>query len=259
MKTTNVFTMAIMFTALLTSGLEALTIFETFDADPLTSGWTMTDNGSTYHTYYSDYSPSGEEVYAGGGYLMWTSYREPDMERFSVALGQTFDQTQEFWLEFDMTGVWHQQYERFWPTAVGVEHLPSGNGLDLGGFFGDSVPLPAEHPEFSDLRRRRISGWDMFIFHNMGNLSCYNLIGICHPRPQLAQIEGIDQVHFVGEWVEHVPEPVITTHRFDTNAQWFWQRFNESYDLTGAMVRDGLLVCFSQIGVNDGVGGRCCV
>jgi hypothetical protein len=144
----------------------------------------------------------------------------------------------------------------FWSSAVCVEHLPSCNGFDFSRFLRDSMPLSCEHSQPSYFLRWGVCGGDMFVFHNVGDFACGYFVSISHPWPQLAQIERVDKVYLLCEWFKQVPEPVIASHRFDTDAQRFGEIFCESGDFACAVVGDGCFSYFTCNVVNCGVSSR---
>ena len=74
------------------AGTEAVTIFQTFDADPtLGGGWTSSVQGSS------------EFAYNALGYLDTEYVRSlTNVDRYATALGTTYDKTQEYWWEMDI-------------------------------------------------------------------------------------------------------------------------------------------------------------
>jgi hypothetical protein len=70
--------------------LEPETIFETFDSDPSASGWINAQAGNTTFTYNA------------AGYLDAEIYRDSaNTARFYKSLDQSYDETNEFWFEYD--------------------------------------------------------------------------------------------------------------------------------------------------------------
>ncbi len=107
---------------------QAVTIFETFDSDPTSGSWTSSVNGSAF-TYLDDLTTDPEgAAYEGGGYLNAFMQRNPESDRYTISLGQTFDQSQEFWMEFDGSTRAHYQYQR---GLFGVFNSTSANNADV--------------------------------------------------------------------------------------------------------------------------------
>ncbi len=127
----------------------------------------------------------------------------------------------------------------FGSSGIDLVHLPSHDGFDFCGFFGNSVPLSAEDPQMSYFDRRYIRFWNPFGFHYLCDFCGRDFVGVSHSGPDFTEIEGIEQVDFVGDGFEHVPEPVIGAHRFDADAEWFSERLDKSKDFSGAMVWNG--------------------
>ncbi|WP_146682104.1 hypothetical protein [Limihaloglobus sulfuriphilus] len=105
--------------------LNGETIFETFDSDPLANGWTEDENetGSSF-TYQNDLTTG----YVGGGYLEVFMQRNPNTDRFTTSLSQTYTQGQEFWIEFDSSTQAHYQYQR---GLFGVFNSASDNSTNV--------------------------------------------------------------------------------------------------------------------------------
>jgi hypothetical protein len=103
--------------------LNGVTIFETFDSDPLANGWTKSENGSAF-TYLNDLTTG----YVGGGYMNVYMQRNENTDRFSIALEQTYNQGQEFWIEFDSSTQAHYQYQR---GLFGVFNSASNNSANV--------------------------------------------------------------------------------------------------------------------------------
>jgi len=111
----------------LAGSVKALTIFETFDSDPTSGSWSASENGSVF-TYLDDLTTNSEgAVYEGGGYLKAFMQQNLETDRYTIALGQTFDQSQEFWMEFDSSTQYHYQYQR---GLFGVFNSTSNNYTD---------------------------------------------------------------------------------------------------------------------------------
>jgi hypothetical protein len=96
-----------------------VTIFETFDSDPLANGWTKSENGSAF-TYLNDLTTG----YVGGGYMNVFMQQNQNTDRFTMSLGQTYTQGQEFWIEFDSSTRYHYQWQR---GLFGVFNSASNN------------------------------------------------------------------------------------------------------------------------------------
>lgn len=124
----------------------------------------------------------------------------------------------------------------FWSSGIDLVHLPSHDGFDFCGFFGDPMPLSAEYPQMSYFDRRDIGLWNAFAFHDPGDFGGRDFVGVSHSGPELTEIEGIEQVDFIGDGLEHIPEPVIGTHRFDTDTERFFEGLDESEDFSGAVI-----------------------
>lgn len=110
------------------ASVNAVTVFETFDSDPTSGSWTSSVNGSAF-TYLDDLTTDPEgAAYEGGGYLNAFMQRNPESDRYTISLGQTFDQDQEFWMEFDSSTKAHYQYQR---GLFGVFNSTSANNADV--------------------------------------------------------------------------------------------------------------------------------
>jgi hypothetical protein len=68
---------------------------------------------SSLFTWLDDLTTNGDgDPYRGGGFLQARIVRGLQFERFSTALSRAYDQSQEFWWEFDTQTVFHQyQYQ----------------------------------------------------------------------------------------------------------------------------------------------------
>jgi hypothetical protein len=124
----------------------------------------------------------------------------------------------------------------FWSSGVGLVQLPSHDSFDLCGFFCDSVPLSGEYSQVSDFDRRDIGLWYEFTFHYLGDFCGRDFVGVSHSRSQLTKIKGIEQVNLIGYGLEHVPEPVVGSHRLDSDTDRFFEGLDESEYFSGAMV-----------------------
>ena len=144
---------------------------------------------------------------------------------------------------------------RFGSSGIDLVHLPSHDGFNFCGFFGNSMPLPAEYSQISDFDGRDIGLWNAFIFHDLGDFCGRDFVGVSHSGPQFTEIEGIEQVDFIGDGFEHIPEPVIGSHRFDTDAERFFEGLDESEDFSGAMIWNSNF--FKSVGccIDSGIGG----
>jgi hypothetical protein len=142
----------------------------------------------------------------------------------------------------------------FGPSGVGLVHLPSHDRFDLCGFFGDAMPLPAEYSQVADFYRRDIGLWNEFVFHDLGDFGGRDFVGVSHSRPQFTEIEGVEQVDFIGDGLEHIPEPVIGSHRFDPDAERFFAGLDESEDFSRAMVWNSNFFEGVGCGVDRGIG-----
>jgi hypothetical protein len=114
--------------AVMVGSVNAVTIFETFDTDPTLGSWSSSVNGSAF-TYLNDLTTDpGGAAYEGGGYLNAFMQRNPESDRYTTSLGQTFDQSQEFWMEFDSSTKAHYQYQR---GLFGVFNSTSANNANV--------------------------------------------------------------------------------------------------------------------------------
>ena len=120
----NIFSLLLVALLVFSAAGWAETIFDSFDSDPTSNGWTKSETGGSSFTWLDDLvvDATGNE-YVAGGYIKANMYRAPETDRLSVALSQSYDQSHEFWMEFDMSTRVHYQYER---AMVGL--LNSGNG-----------------------------------------------------------------------------------------------------------------------------------
>ena len=109
----------------------------------------------------------------------------------------------------------------------------------------------------SDFDRRDIGLWNEFAFHDLSDFCSRDFVGVSHSGPQFTEIEGIKQMDLIGYGLEHVPEPVVGTHRFDTNAEWSFERLDESEDFSGAMVGNGNFFNSIGFGIQGGIGSCC--
>jgi len=142
----------------------------------------------------------------------------------------------------------------FGTSGIYLVDLPSHDRFDLCSFFSDSMPLPAEHSQMADFYRRDIGLWDEFVFHDLGYLCGRDFVCVSHSRPQFTEIESIEQMDFIGHGLEHIPEPVIGSHRFDTDADRFFERLDESEDFSGAMVWNSNFFDGVGRGIDSGIG-----
>lgn len=145
----------------------------------------------------------------------------------------------------------------FGSSGIDLIELPSHDRFDLCGFFGDSMPLPGEHSQMADFYRRDIGVWNEFAFHNLGDFCGRDFVGVSHSRPQLTEIKGIEQMDFIGDGLEHIPEPVVGSHRFDTDADRLFERLDESEDFSGAMIWNGNFFEGLGCGIHSGIGSGC--
>ena len=143
---------------------------------------------------------------------------------------------------------------RFGSSGVDLVHLPSHDGFNFCGFFGNSMPLPAEYSQMSYFDRRDIGLWNEFAFHNLGDFCGRDFVGVSHSRPQFTEIEGVEQMDFVGDGLEHIPEPVIGSHRFDTDADGSFEGLDKSEDFSGAMIWNGNFFDGVGCGIHSGIG-----
>lgn len=145
--------------------------------------------------------------------------------------------------------------DRFGTSGIDLVHLPSHDGFNFCGFFGDSMPLPAENSQMSDFNGRNIGLWNTFVFHDLSDFCGRDFIGVSHSGSQFTEIEGVKQVDFVSDGIEHVPEPVVGSHRLDPDAERFFEGLDEPEDFSGAMVWNSHF--FKGIGcsIDSGIGG----
>jgi hypothetical protein len=144
----------------------------------------------------------------------------------------------------------------FGSSGVGLEQFPAGHDFDLGRFPCDAVPLSGIHSQISDFQWRDIRDREVLTFHNVCDLGCGDLVGIGHSRPQLAQIQGVEEMDFVSQGLEEIPEPVIGSHGFDSDTEWLGQGLDELDDGSFAVVGDRYLFDRIGIGVGNGIGRR---
>lgn len=145
----------------------------------------------------------------------------------------------------------------FWSSGVYLKDLPSHDGLDLGSFLCDAMPLSGEHSQIPDLSRRDIGGRDEFVFHDLRDFGCGDFICVSHSWPQLAEVEGVEQMDFVCQGFEHVPEPVIGTHGFNADAEWFFEGQNKAKYFSGAMIWNSNFLKGVRLGIQNGISSRC--
>ena len=144
----------------------------------------------------------------------------------------------------------------FGTSGVGLEQFPASDDFDLGRFPCDAVPLSGIHSQMSDGQWRDISDRSVLTFHNMCDLGRGDLVGVRHSRPQLAQVQSVEEMNFIGQRFEEVPEPVIGSHGFDSDAERLSQGLDEFDDGSGAVVWDRHLFDRIGIGVGNGIGSR---
>ncbi len=142
---------------------------------------------------------------------------------------------------------------RFGSSGVDLVHLPSHDGFDLCGFFGDSMPLPAEYSQMSYFDRRDIGLRNEFAFHNLRYFCGRDFVGVSHSRPQFTEIESIEQMDFISDGFEHIPEPVVGSHRFDADADRSFERLDESDDFSSAMVWNSNFFEDVGCGIDSGI------
>ncbi len=115
---------------LLAVAVQAETIFETFDSDPTAGSWTTVGTAGSRFTWLDDLTTNGDgDIYNGGGYLETYMVRSADFDRFSTALSQAYDQSQEFWWEFDTQTVNHES--RYQRGYFGVFNSASQNNANV--------------------------------------------------------------------------------------------------------------------------------
>ena len=61
----------------------------------------------------------------------------------------------------------------------------------------------------------------------------------------------------VTEASHFIPEPVIGSHRFDTDADRFFEGLDESEDFSGAMIWNGNFLNGIRFGIQSGISSRC--
>ena len=144
----------------------------------------------------------------------------------------------------------------FGASGVGLEQFPASHDFDLGRFSCDAVPLPGIHSQMSNFQGRDIRDRNVFTFHNVGDFGRDNFIRVRHSRPQLAQVQSVEEMNLVGQGFEHIPEPVVGSHRFNADAERLSQGLNESDDGSGAVVGNRNFFDRIGIGVGNGVGRR---
>jgi hypothetical protein len=144
---------------------------------------------------------------------------------------------------------------RLGSSSIDLVHLPSHDGFNFCGFFGNSMPLPAEDSQMADFDGRDIGFWNAFVFHNLSDFCGRDFVGVRHSGSQFTEIKGVKQVNFVGDGLEHIPEPVIGSHRFDTDADRFFEGLDEPEDFSGAMVWNSHFFKGVGCGIDSGIGG----
>jgi len=145
----------------------------------------------------------------------------------------------------------------FWSSCVDLKDLPSHDGFDLGSFFCDAMPLPCEHSQMPDFAGRNIGGWNEFGFHDLCDFGGGDFVCVSHAWPQFAEIEGVEQMDFVCQRFEHVPEPVIGTHGFNADADRFFERLDKVEDFSSAMVWNSHFLKGVRFGIQNGISSRC--
>ena len=101
--------------------------------------------------------------------------------------------------------------------------------------------------------------WDIglrnvFIFHDLGDFCGRDFVSVSHSRSQLTEVERVEQMDFIGQGLEHIPEPVIRSHRFDADTDRFFEGLDKSEDFSGAMVWDGNFFKSLGSGIQSGIG-----
>jgi hypothetical protein len=121
----NIFSFLLTVLLVFSSAGWAETIFDSFDSEPTSRGWTKSETGGSSFTWLDDLiADTNGNKYVAGGYIKANMKRAPESDRLSVALSQSYDQGQEFWVEFDMRTTLHYQYER---AMVGLFNSTNGN------------------------------------------------------------------------------------------------------------------------------------
>jgi hypothetical protein len=142
----------------------------------------------------------------------------------------------------------------FGATGVCVEKLPASDDFYSRGRLCESVPLPPEHSQMPYMQGWNISRREIFAFHDLCDFGGADFIGVGLARPNLAEVECVEQMDFVSQRFEQVPQPVIGSHGFDADAQRPWQRFDEADDFSGAVVRDSGFNNIAGVGIKRGIG-----
>lgn len=145
----------------------------------------------------------------------------------------------------------------FWSSGVGLVHLPSHDGFNFCGFFGNAMPLPGEGSQMSDFDGRDIGLRNEFIFHDLSDFCCRDFVGVSHSGSEFTEIESIEQVDLICYGFEHIPEPVIGSHRFDTDTDRFFEGLDEPDDFSGAMIWNSNFLNVVRFGINSCVGSSC--
>jgi hypothetical protein len=71
-----------------------------------------------------------------------------------------------------------------------------------------------------------------------------------------SQVQSIEEMNFVAQGFEQIPEPVIGPHGFNSDAERLGQGLDEFDDGSGAMVGDRNFSDRIGIGAGNGIGGR---
>ncbi len=127
-------------------------------------------------------------------------------------------------------------------SGIGLIQFPFDDCFNGGGLLSDPVPLSAKHPQMPNFQRRNIRCRDELIFQDISDFGGHDLVGVGQTGTQFAQVQSVDQVNLVGQGLEHVPEPVIRAHRFDADAERFFEGLDKSCDFSSAMVGNGHFV-----------------
>ena len=94
----NIFSLLLIVSLVFSSVGWAETIFDSFDSDPTTRGWTKSETETSFDWLDDLVVDATGNEYVAGGYISASMHRAPDSDRLNVALSQTHDQSQEFWM-----------------------------------------------------------------------------------------------------------------------------------------------------------------
>ena len=145
----------------------------------------------------------------------------------------------------------------FWSSGVDLKDLPTHDGFYLSGFFSDAMPLSGKDSQISDFAGRNISGRNEFVLHNLCDFGGGDFVCVSHTRSQFAEVESIEQMYFVSQGLKHVPEPVIGTHGFDTDAERFFEGQDKTENFSGAVVWNSNFLNGVRFGIQNSVSSCC--